>query len=109
MADPLLTTGATLTCPHGGSVSIVPAQAAARAGGEVCTEDDQLVIAGCGFNVSGSPSPCTTVEWRTTARRCTADGAAVLTTSSLGVCTNAGGAPQGPLTVVPEQISAGAL
>jgi hypothetical protein len=109
MADPLLTVGATLTCPHGGSGSIVPAQTTALARSEVCTEDDQIVIAGCGFNVSGSPSPCTTVQWKTTSRHCTSGGSAVLTSSSAGVCTNTAGAPQGPVTIVPEQIAAGAL
>jgi hypothetical protein len=108
MADPLLTTDATLTCMHSGVATIVPTQTAASAGAVVCTEADRIVISGCLNPPGGPPSPCLTIQWKTTSRTCVASGAAVLTTGSAGICTNAAGAPQGPVTITPAQTRASA-
>jgi hypothetical protein len=108
MADPLLTTSATLTCQHGGVATIVPAQTAASAGAVVCTEADLIVFSGCLNPPGGPPSPCFTIQWKTTSRTCVAGGQAVLTTGSAGICTNAAGAPQGPVKITPAQTRASA-
>lgn len=106
MTAPLLTTNATITCPHGGQGTIVPSQTAVTAGAEVCTEADTVVIAGCPFTVGPNPSPCLSVSWTTTSTACTAGGAALLTTNSVGMCMNGANAPQGPVILAPAQTSA---
>lgn len=108
MADPLLTVGATVTCPHGGQGMIAPSQTNALAGGIVCTQSDQVVIAGCPFFIGPSPSPCVTVQWQSASTTTKAGGAAVLTISSIGLCMSAAQAPQGPVVLAPAQTVAGA-
>jgi hypothetical protein len=103
MGDPVLTVSALVWCPHGGQGTIRPAQAAVVAGATVCTEGDQVTIAGCPFTVGGSPSPCVSVLWLTAAVTCTAGGLAVLTTASQGLCINPAGLPQGPVVLSPAQ------
>ena len=58
MGEPLLTVSATVTCPHGGQGTIAPSQSAVVAGSTVCTEADQVTIAGCPFTIGPNPSPC---------------------------------------------------
>jgi len=106
MSAPLLTTNATVTCPHGGQGTIVPSQIAVTASAEVCTEADTVLIAGCPFTVGPNPSPCLSVSWSSTSTTCTAGGAAVLTTSSVGMCMNGANAPQGPVVLAPAQTAA---
>jgi hypothetical protein len=60
---------------------------------------DQVTIAGCSFNVSGSPSPCVRVQWLAPANRVRVGGTAALLSSSVALCVNAAGAPQGPATL----------
>lgn len=107
MGDPLLTTSATITCPHGGQGTITPNQTAATAGGSpVCTKDDQVIIAGCSFMIGNTPSPCMSVEWQTSALDASAGGTKVLTTGSSGLCKSAASAPQGPVVLSPAQTAA---
>src|SRR5215467_6712734 len=103
MGAPLLTVDATVMCPHGGQGTIIPSQAAVVAGGIVCTQGDEVIIAGCPFMVGPSPSPCLSVQWQSASTTSTAGGVAVLTTSSQGLCLNPAGAPQGPVILVPAQ------
>lgn len=106
MTGPLLTSDATLTCPHGGQGTITPTQSAVSAGGTVCTSNDQVTIAGCPFMTGPNPSPCLTVQWQTASTKTTAGGAAPLTASSVGLCLNPAQAPQGPLVISPAQTKA---
>lgn len=104
MGDTVLTTSATITCPHGGQGSIAsPSQNAAKAGTPICTKDDHVTIAGCPFTIGPNPSPCVSVQWTTASTVCTAGGTAVLTTSSVGLCMSAANAPQGPVQLAPAQ------
>jgi hypothetical protein len=106
MGDPVLTTSASITCPHGGQGQIAsPSQSAATAGSAICTEDDEVKIAGCSFTIGPNPSPCMSVEWKTASGAGTAGGTAILTSSSLGLCMSAANAPQGPVTLSPAQTS----
>jgi hypothetical protein len=92
----LLDAATTLTCPHGGSVSVTPAAARVTLGGSPpLLVDDVATISGCGLNVSGAPSPCLRVQWTMPATRVTVEGSPVLLSSSVGLCLNAAGAPQG--------------
>ncbi len=106
MGEPLLTVNATVTCPHGGQATIAPAQDAVVAGATVCTEADQVTIAGCPFTIGPNPSPCISVQWQSASATSTAGGAAVLTAGSVGLCLNAAAAPQGPVILVPAQATA---
>jgi hypothetical protein len=106
MGEPLLTADATVTCPHGGQATITPAQSAVAAGDSVCTESDQVTIAGCPFMIGNTPSPCVSVQWQTTSTSSKAGGAAILTTGSEGLCFSAASAPQGTLILAPAQTSA---
>ena len=106
MGDPVLTVSATVTCPHGGQGTITPAQAAVVAGDTVCTEADQVTIAGCSFTVGPNPSPCVLVQWQSASTTTTASGLAILTAASEGLCLNPAGAPQGPVVLTPAQAAA---
>jgi hypothetical protein len=105
MGAPLLTVNATVMCPHGGQGTIIPSQTAVVAGGTVCTQADEVIIAGCPFMVGPSPSPCMSVQWQSASASSTAGALAVLIASSEGLCLNPAGAPQGPVILVPAQVA----
>jgi hypothetical protein len=96
----ILDAGATITCPHGGQVTVTPRSTKVHLGGKPpLLVDDTAVVAGCAFNVSGAPSPCLRVQWLLPATKVTAESSPVLLSSSVGLCLNAGGAPQGTALV----------
>jgi hypothetical protein len=96
----LLDAGTTIMCPHGGRVTVVPRAARVGLSGKPpLLVDDTATVAGCGFNVSGAPSPCLRVQWLMPATRVLVDSSPVLLSSSVGLCVNAGGAPQGTAIV----------
>ncbi len=96
----LLDSGTTIMCPHGGQVTVVPRSARFALGGKPpLLVDDVATIAGCAFNVSGAPSPCLRVQWLMPATRVTIESSAPLLSSSIGLCVNAAGAPQGTAIV----------
>lgn len=99
-----LTAASTLMCPHGGLVSPVPADARIRVSGSpIVLASDTFPIGGCAFNVAGAPHPCMQVRWVATALRAAADGAAPLTTDSVGLCQAADAAVQGPVLIQATQ------
>lgn len=92
--------GMSITCPHGGTGTLVPSAVRVKVGGNpVACASDVTTIAGCTFNVSGALSPCLRVQWVMPATRVKAQGQPVLLSSSVGLCVNAANAPQGPATV----------
>ena len=96
----ILDAGASLTCPHGGQVTVVPSAQGMTLGGKPPLRvDDAATIAACPFNVSGSPSPCLSVQWMMPATRVSAESSPVLLSSSVGLCVNAARAPQGTALV----------
>jgi hypothetical protein len=108
VGDPFLTTAATVTCPHGGQATIAPSQSAAVAGAAICTESDQVTIAGCPFTIGPNPSPCVTVQWQSSSQSTKLSGLAALTAGSVGLCLSAASAPQGPVVLAPAQFQAAA-
>ncbi len=103
MAGPNLTAGATLQCPHGAPVQIIPSNTRARAGGQpLATVADSFVIAGCPFVIGTVSSPCISVQWMVTDQQVTA-GAATLDQASVGLCLSAAQAPQGQVLIVSTQ------
>jgi hypothetical protein len=97
----LLDVGCTIQCPHGGEVTvIVSANTALGVGGNLAAlATDSMTITGCSFNVSGSPVPCVTIRWSGPATRVWVRAVAVLLETSVGLCLNAAGAPQGTAIV----------
>jgi hypothetical protein len=105
MAGASLTAASTLMCPHGGLVTIIPANSRALAGGApMATAADAFVVAGCAFTLPGPvPSPCVQVQWIVPGLRVKAGGGPGLDAGSVGLCLGATGAPQGPVLVQSTQ------
>ena len=100
MAGFLLDAATTILCPHGGQVTVVPrVTRVALAGRPPLLSGDVATVAGCPFNVSGSPSPCLTVEWLLPAAATMIEDGEPLLSTSIGVCKNAAEAPQGSATL----------
>lgn len=100
----VLTASSSLLCPHGGQVSVIPANARARAaGGFILRAADTFLIAGCAFMIGPALHPCVTVRWVVPGLRSRAAGGNVLTTDSVGLCLAADNLPQGPVTIVVAQ------
>lgn len=92
----ILDAGASITCPHGGTATVVPrATRVALSGQPPLLVDDFATIAGCAFNVSGAPSPCLSIQWMMPATRALVQSSPVLLSSSIGLCVNGARAPQG--------------
>lgn len=83
----LLHAGATVLCMHGGQAQPTAPNPRVRVGGQpIVTQAAPHAVAGCPFNVSGSPVPCVTAQWVTAATRVRAGGVPVLLQDSLAVC-----------------------
>lgn len=108
MAGPALTIASTLLCPHGGTVLITSASPKmAINGAALVTKNDTFTVVGCLFQQPPpTPSPCVTVEWVVTDAMSSIGGGLSLSTSSLGLCKAATGAPQGPVIIANTQPSA---
>lgn len=93
-----------LSCPHGGTVSIVSTSPASASGTPVATTADTFTIAGCPFTLPGpKPSPCVRVLWLIPDLRVTSGGNPTLSRSSIGLCLSADSIPQGTVTVTSTQ------
>jgi hypothetical protein len=88
----------TLTCPHGGSVSLTTSNVALECGdGFALVESDVHFVVGCTFIPPGSkPSLCVKVTWSGGSASLDADGVAVLTRASVGHCESSVGDPGPP-------------
>ncbi len=96
----IVDSGATITCPHSGQASVTPSSTHVSLGGNPpLLVDDVATISGCSFNISGSPSPCMSIQWLMPAARVTVESSAVLLSSSIGLCVNAAQVPQGTALV----------
>ena len=96
----LLHAGATVLCAHGGQAQpTAPNPRVTVLGQPTVIQPAPYVIAGCPFNVSGSPVPCVTANWVTAATRITSNGVPLLLLDSQAVCV-----PNGtPLTITVTQ------
>lgn len=99
----ILHVGATVLCAHGGQAQPTAPNPRVTVGGQpIVTMPAPYTIAGCPFNVSGSPVPCVTASWVTAATRITSNGLPVLLLDSQAIC-----APNGtPLMIVATQTRA---
>src|SRR5690349_3819897 len=104
MPGPVLHAGATATCPHGGSLQIVPAGARVMLSGlPLAVLTDQGLVAGCAFTVPGKPQPCVTTRWMVAATRVTSMGQPVLINPTVALCQSAEQIPGGPPIVSSSQ------
>ena len=96
----LLNMSSILMCPHGGMVQPITTNARVKAMGDfMLRSSDTFIIAGCPFNVV-VPHPCVQVQWVQPAAKIQVMGDFALTEASVGLCTAADQAVQGPVTIV---------
>ena len=83
----LLHVGATVMCMHGGQAQATAPDLRVKVGGQaVVTQSAPHTVAGCPFNVSGSPVPCVTAQWVTAAVRVKVGSIPVLLQDSQATC-----------------------
>jgi len=83
----LLHQGATVLCMHAGQAQPTAPFPRVKVSGQMITiQPTPYSVAGCVFNVSGSPVPCVTAQWITAAVRVKAGGAPVLLQDSQAIC-----------------------
>lgn len=100
MSQYVLTPRATIMCPHGGTATVTPTATRVSVDGEApLRTGDVSTVAGCGFTVGTAPSPCVRVEWVLPPLRVEIEGAAPLTHTTVGLCLNGPGAPQGTAVI----------
>jgi len=83
----LLHQGATVLCLHAGQAQPTAPNPRVKVSGQmITTQTAPYSVAGCIFNVSGSPSPCVTASWVTAATRVRAGNQPVLLQDSQAIC-----------------------
>jgi hypothetical protein len=92
-----LIASSVMMCPHGGTVTPIPSSSTTVGGVPIVVASDNFMIAGCSLTSVGSP--CVLVQWIVPSASTTANGAALLTTDSVGLCISAAGAPQGSVVI----------
>ena len=97
----LTTVGTSVLCAHGGQAQPTVTNPRVTVSGQpITTLPAPYVVAGCPFNVSGSPVPCVTGQWTSAATRVTSNGMPVLLFDSQAICV-----PNGtPLMVLSTQV-----
>src|SRR6266702_3233134 len=104
MAGASVNQSATLMCPHGGKVTIIPSGARVKAGGSlVATQSDTFTVVGCPFVAGTVLSPCLTVQWVSPDISVTLGGVPTVSQGSVGLCLNRLQWPQVPVAVVTTQ------
>lgn len=105
MSVPILNTQSTVTCTHGGTVSLSTSNSVALIDkSPALLETDVHTVAGCPFTLPGGvPSPCMTVRWSAGATQAKVNGTPVLLQSSVGTCYSAVQAPQSTAIIAQVQ------
>lgn len=105
MPGPILHSGASATCPHGGTLTIVPASPRVQVGSlPLAVLTDQGLVAGCAFTPpGGKPQPCVSTRWMVGATRVTAGGQPVLVNPAGALCLSAEQIPGGPPIISSSQ------
>jgi hypothetical protein len=94
----VLDSGATIMCPHGGKVMVVPSNTTVQVGGKFALlATDVFTVSGCPFSTPAGPMPCVAVQWTTHALFTQVNGVPVLLSDSVGLATGPSGG--GPVTV----------
>lgn len=105
MPGPMLHSGTTATCPHGGTLNIIAASPRVTVlGMPVAVLSDQGLVAGCVFTLpGGKPQPCVTTRWIAAATRVLANGQPVLINPLVALCLSAEQIPGGPPIISASQ------
>ena len=83
----LLHQGATVLCLHAGSAQATVPNPRVKVSSQMTVQQpNPWSIAGCPFNVSGSPVPCVTASWLTAATRVKSGGMPLLLQDSQAIC-----------------------
>jgi hypothetical protein len=97
MPGPILHAGTLAKCPHGGTLTIVPASPRVAVGGTAAVITDKGLIKGCTFTLpNGKPQPCVTTLWTVGATRVKASGVPVLINPCVAECRSVEQIPGGP-------------
>ena len=106
MPGPVLHTGVTANCPHGGVLTIVAASPRVMVSGmPAAVLTDQGLVAGCAFTVPPSkPQPCVTTKWMVGATRVLANGQPLLINPCVALCVSAEQIPGGPPIITGSQM-----
>jgi hypothetical protein len=106
MPGPVLHTGATANCPHGGVLNIIAASPRVMVSGmPAAVLTDQGLVAGCAFTVPPTkPQPCVTTRWIAAATRVLANGQPLLINPCVALCLSAEQIPGGPPIITGSQM-----
>ncbi|MEV7084828.1 hypothetical protein AB0O07_02800 [Streptomyces sp. NPDC093085] len=110
MSGNLITTGSTISCPHGGRVAAVSGTASGATGVRVDgallpAPGDAFRVTGCPHTVGGVPDPCLSVRWMPVRSKgvVLVDGEPLLSDATAALCLNAALVPQGaPAVAAPS-------
>ena len=106
MPGPLLHLGASVSCAHGGAATPTAPNARVLVSGQPSiVMTTPYAIAGCPFNVSGSPVPCVTAQWVLAATRVLSNGQPLVLMDSQAICAP-NGTPLVPLVAQTRVIGA---
>ncbi len=101
---PIFHVGAVAMCPHGGPVTTISTNTRVMVNAmPAATMTDTFTVAGCVFNISGSPHPCVLVQFLVPATRVKVMGQPVILQTSPSLAKAADQAPQGPASMVTVQ------
>jgi len=104
MSIPVLTSGATGLCPHGGQLRVISTGSRVRISGiPVIAMKDQCIVAGCPSTRDGHPAPCVNVEWTGSSSRVLISGQPVLQQTSDAMALRADRRAAGPMLIVAGQ------
>jgi hypothetical protein len=83
----LLHQGASVLCMHAGQAQPTVPNVRVKVSGQATVQQaNPWTIAGCAFNVSGSPVPCVSAQWVTAATRVRSGGIPLLLQDSQATC-----------------------
>ncbi len=100
MSQYILNAGASIMCPHGGTVTMIATATRVTVDGDQPLRmGDKGTIAGCPFTIGNTPSPCMRTEWTMPAKQVTVEGAEALLHTSVAKCLSGAGAPQGTAVI----------
>lgn len=105
-----LTTASTILCPHGGTAILTTTNNSLFAdGAPVLLESDVHPVVGCPFTIGPKYSPCIKIQWSMGSTQTLVNGIAPLVQTSIGLCSNPEGAPQGVAIIANSQLQVSAL
>lgn len=105
MSGNVVHVGATIMCPHMGTVTAITSNARVFVSGQpVVTVSDTFTVSGCTFLMTTpSPQPCILARWLVPSARILVNGQSAILKTSSGICQSAAQAPQGPPNVLVTQ------